>query len=77
MSRLYSLTACSAVIAAVGFLLFTATGARADSMADNINVNGSYHSVTNGIPDYEGFDRFRDANGNPLPGWEQQLRTPG
>jgi hypothetical protein len=77
MSRLHSLTACSAVIAAVGFLLFTATGVRADSMADNINVNGSYHSVTNGIPDYDGFDRFRDANGNPLPGWEQQLRSPG
>jgi hypothetical protein len=77
MTRLHCLTAFSAVIASVGFLSFTTTGARADSMADNIHVNGSYHSVTNGIPDYDGFDRFRDANGSPLPGWEQQLRSPG
>jgi hypothetical protein len=46
-------------------------------MADNIHVNGSYHSVTNVIPDYDGFDRYRDPNGNPLRGWEQQLRSPG
>jgi hypothetical protein len=53
-------------------------GARADSMAhtDNIQVSGSYHSVTNGIPNYDGFDRFRDANGQPLPGWEQELSSP-
>ena len=77
MSPLHRLAPFGAVIAAVGFLSFTTTGARAGSMADNIHVNGSYHSVTNGIPDYDGFDRFRDANGNPLPGWEQQLRSPG
>jgi hypothetical protein len=77
MTRLHRLTACSALIAAVGFLSFATTGARAGSMADNIHINGSYHSVTNGIPDYDGFDRFRDANGNPLPGWEQMLRSPG
>ena len=75
MSPFHRLTAFSAVIAAVGFLSFTTTAARAASMPDN--VNGSYHSVTNGIPDYDGFDRFRDANGNPLPGWDQQLRSPG
>jgi hypothetical protein len=77
MSRLHRLTAFSTVIAAVGFLSLTATGARADVAPDNIHVNGTFHSVTNGIPDYDGFDRFRDANGNPLPGWEQQLRSLG
>ena len=77
MSRLHRLATFSAIIAAAGFLSFTTTGARADVVPDNIHVNGSYHSVTNGIPDYDGFDRFRDANGNPLPGWEQQLRSPG
>jgi hypothetical protein len=61
------------------FLSFAAIGARADSMTntDNIQVNGSYHSVTNGIPNYDGFDRFRDANGQPLPGWEEELSSPG
>ena len=40
-------------------------------------VNGRYHSVTNGIADYDGFDRFRDVNGQPLPGWQQLLASPG
>ena len=40
-------------------------------------VDGRYHSVTNGIPNYDGFDRFRDQNGQPLPGWRQQLSSPG
>jgi hypothetical protein len=40
-------------------------------------VDGRYHSVTNGIADYDGFDRFRDVNGEPLPGWRQMLGSPG
>jgi hypothetical protein len=42
-----------------------------------INVDGRYHSVTNGIADYDGFDRFRDPSGQPLPGWQQVLGSPG
>ena len=26
---------------------------------------------------YDGFDRFRDQNGNPLPGWEYLFNSPG
>jgi len=79
MSQFHRLTALSAILAAAGFLSFATTAAQADSMAhaDSAHVTGSYHSVTNGISDYDGFDRFRDANGNPLPGWEQMLGSPG
>jgi hypothetical protein len=79
MARFHHLTALGTVLMAVGFLSFAPIGARADSMTntDHIHVNGSYHSVTNGIPNYDGFDRFRDANGRPLPGWEQELSSRG
>jgi hypothetical protein len=40
-------------------------------------ADGRYHSVTNGIANYDGFDRFRDLNGQPLPGWQQLLSSPG
>jgi hypothetical protein len=42
-----------------------------------INVDGRYHSVTNGIADYDGFDRFRDPRGQALPGWQQMLSNQG
>jgi hypothetical protein len=42
-----------------------------------IAVDGSYHSVTNGIANYDGFDRFRDRNGQPLPAWQQVLSSRG
>ena len=74
MSRSFRLTALCAVLAASGFLSLAA-GAHADS--SHIYVDGGYHSVTNGIANYDGFDRFRDARGNPLPGWEQELSSPG
>ena len=45
--------------------------------ATNGSVDGRYHSVTNGIANYDGFDRFRDLDGQPLPGWQQQLSSPG
>jgi hypothetical protein len=45
--------------------------------ADGNHVSRVYHSVTNGIPDYDGFDRFRDANGQPLPGWSRYCEAPG
>ncbi|HEV8016338.1 MAG TPA: hypothetical protein VGP48_12445 [Stellaceae bacterium] len=51
--------------------------AGANATMRNISVDGRYHSVTNGISDYDGFDRFRDATGQPLPTWEQELRSPG
>lgn len=78
MSRFFRLTAL-AVLLASGGVLPLAAGARAASLPDpsNIYVNGRYHSVTNGIANYDGFDQFRDARGNPLPGWEQELRSPG
>ena len=78
MSRFFRLTAL-AVLLASGSFLSLAADARAASMPDssNIYVNGRYHSVTNGIANYDGFDQFRDARGNPLPGWEQELRSPG
>jgi hypothetical protein len=79
MLRLFRLNAFGAVLAATGFLSFAAIAAQAAPVAtaSNIHVNGGYHSVTNGIPDYDGFDRFRDVNGNPLPGWEQVLGNAG
>jgi hypothetical protein len=63
-----------------GMISLAATAALADppsNAAPSIHVSGIYHSVTNGIANYDGFDRFRDANGQPLPGWEQELRSPG
>ena len=79
MSRFHRLNAFGAILAATGFLSFAAAAAQAAPLANasNIHGNGSYHSVTNGIPDYDGFDRFRDVNGNPLPGWEQVLGNAG
>ena len=78
MSRFFRLTALSMMLASGGFLT-VAAGARASSLHDssNIDVSGGYHSVTNGIANYDGFDQFRDASGEPLPGWEQELRSPG
>lgn len=78
MSRFFRLTALAALLASGGFLSLAA-GAWASSLphSSNIYVNGTYHSVTNGIANYDGFDQFRDARGNPLPGWEQELRSPG
>lgn len=79
MSRFHRLTAFGAVLAAAGFLAFATTAAQAEptTQTSNGSVLGGYHSVTNGIPDYDGFDRFRDVNGNPLPGWEQELGSRG
>jgi hypothetical protein len=51
--------------------------AGANATMRNISVDGRYHSVTNGISDYDGFDRFRDTSGRPLPTWEQELGSPG
>jgi hypothetical protein len=51
--------------------------ASANAEMRNVGVDGRYHSVTNGISDYDGFDRFRDSKGEPLPSWEQELRSPG
>jgi len=40
-------------------------------------VDGRYHSLKNGIGNYDGFDRFRDPTGRPLPGWEFLFYSPG
>lgn len=77
MSRFHLLAAFGALLAATGFLSFATTAAQAEAKADNIHVDGRYHSVINGIPDYDGFDRFRDVNGDQLPGWEQELGSHG
>jgi hypothetical protein len=45
--------------------------------ASTLKVDGSFHSVKNGIGDYDGFDRFRDSTGRPLPGWEYLFNSPG
>ena len=42
-----------------------------------VHVDGSFHSVKNGISDYDGFDRFRDSTGRPLPGWDYLFNSPG
>lgn len=79
MFRFHRSTAMIATMVSVGLLSSLTTGARADTVQEwnDLFVNGSYHSVTDGIPNYDGFDRFRDAHGQPLPGWEQELRSPG
>lgn len=79
MSRFHRSTAIIATVLSVGLLSSLTTGARAATVQEwnGLFVNGSYHSVTKGIPNYDGFDRFRDAQGQPLPGWEQELRSPG
>jgi hypothetical protein len=78
MSRFFRLAALSMLLASGGFLPL-AGGAQASSLhgLSNIDVGGGYHSVTNGIANYDGFDQFRDASGKPLPGWEEELRSPG
>jgi hypothetical protein len=45
--------------------------------ASTVHVDGSFHSVKNGISDYDGFDRFRDSTGRPLPGWAYLFNSPG
>ena len=78
MARFFRLTALSVVLASGGFLPLAA-GAQARALHDssNIHVGGAYHSVTNGIANYDGFDRFRDPHGKPLPAWEEEVRSPG
>lgn len=79
MFRFHRSTAMIATMVSVGLLSSLTTGARADTVreANNLFVDGGYHSVIGGIPNYDGFDRFRDPQGQPLPGWEQELRSPG
>jgi hypothetical protein len=78
MARFFRLTALSVLLASGGFLpLAAGTQARSLHDSSNIHVDGRYHAVTNGIANYDGFDRFRDARGNSLPGWEEELRSPG
>jgi hypothetical protein len=78
MSRSFRLTALSAALVSAGFLP-VAGGAQASSLhvSSTIYVGGGYHSVTNGIANYDGFDQFRDASGKPLAGWEEELRSAG
>ena len=78
MSRLQRLTAFRVVLTVTGFLSLSVTGAvAATPPASKLHVDGSYHSATQGIANYDGFDRFRDAKGQPLPGWEYELSSPG
>jgi len=78
MSRFFRLTVFSLLLASVGFLPFAARAHASFLRASSgIYVGGDYHSVTNGIANYDGFDQFRDASGKPLAGWEQELRSPG
>jgi hypothetical protein len=80
MSRHYRRTVPKVASLLCAVLALTATAAFAapsNGTRANIYVDGSYHSVTNGISNYDGFDQFRDASGQPLPGWEQELRSPG
>jgi len=75
-----SRTHCWTVVLATLALQSVATLADASSAFAHdagINVDGRYHSVTNGIADYDGFDRFRNPRGQPLPGWQQMLSNKG
>jgi hypothetical protein len=78
MSRSFRLTALSFLLASGGFLPLTAS-VQASSLhaSSSIYVGGGYHSATNGIANYDGFDQFRDASGKPLAGWEEELRSAG
>jgi len=77
MSRRQYTSGLAVVLAAAGFLSTPTADAHAMAHAADIHASGTYRSVINGIPNYDGFDRFRDVNGNPLPGWEQELSSPG
>lgn len=76
MSRSHHRARALAIVALQSML---ALGGTAIAFAHDtaINVDGRYHSVTNGITDYDGFDRFRDPSGQPLPGWQQILSNRG
>lgn len=80
MSGIHSIVFAAASLLG-GILSLTATAEVANDGAGtgaaNLHLGGRFHSVTSGIADYDGFDRFRDPAGQPLPGWEQQLRSPG
>ena len=47
----------------------------ADTVA--ANPSNTQDSMTAPIANYDGFDRFRDAAGHPLPGWEYLFNSPG
>ena len=48
-------------------------GAVADPAPDAVN-NATV--ATGPASNYDGFDRFRDATGRPLPGWEYLFYSP-
>lgn len=76
MSRSHRWPLALATIALHGVIALSGTSS-AFAHDAAINVDGQYHSVTNGIADYDGFDRFRDPSGQPLPGWQQMLSNNG
>lgn len=54
--------------------------AQADTtpIANNATAtNVAKDRVTGPAANYDGFDRFRDAAGHPLPGWEYLFNSPG
>ncbi len=49
----------------------------ADAVADPAPNTQNNATVSNGpVSNYDGFDRFRDATGRPLPGWEYLFYSP-
>ena len=77
MSRSHRWTITLATIALHSTTMLAGASSAFAHDAAAITVDGRYHSVTKGIADYDGFDRFRDMNGQPLPDWQQLLASPG
>jgi hypothetical protein len=77
MSRSHRLALALAIVALQGVSTLAGASTAFAHDASAVMVDGRYHSVTNGIANYDGFDRFRDLNGQPLPGWQQLLSSPG
>ena len=45
--------------------------------ASSENATTAQDSMKAPMANYDGFDRFRDTAGHPLPGWEFLFNSPG
>jgi hypothetical protein len=62
------------IAAALAAPPLSAALADAPNTANNATVDSQMDRVSNGA--YDGFDKFRDATGRPLPGWEYLFFSP-
>jgi hypothetical protein len=69
----------TSMIATIFASLVGATAAMpvAVAVADTAPIPCNSTAAKGPTANYDGFDRFRDATGRPLPGWEYLFNSPG